>query len=490
MSNTPVQLKNFSQLELENWVQTRGEKAFRGRQLFQWIWQKGVEEFKEMTNLSKSLITELEQNCSLNLSTVHQVQTSATQGTSKFLIRLNDGKFVETVLIPEGSRVTVCLSSQVGCALDCDFCATGKMGLNRNLTSGEIADQLLHVRRFSDCPITNIVFMGMGEPFHNYEPVIRAVVESLMLIGLSLSLVTVLQLAKNAPFGNALFWMSAIAGFGFIGLGFVEPLTASGLARISFAGVAALGLLTCLILWSRNISRAGSSLMVWFIVAAWTIVAAIGAVGLVENGFLEPAIAAGQGLILITLGFTLVHLVFGQSIAANHFLEDSGRRALALAGSEQSVWDCQVAEALLYVGPELERGLGVESGVMGNMTLRKWHELIHPSDRGAYVSAVEAAEKRGKGPFSQEFRLRRADGTFRWYLLRARAIIGEDSMASRLIGTLTDVTAIKRSEDRLLADAVRDRVTGLPNRALFIDRLERALRRANARDIDELFVLV
>ncbi len=174
MSNTPVQLKNFSQLELENWVQTRGEKAFRGRQLFQWIWQKGVEEFKEMTNLSKSLITELEQNCSLNLSTVHQVQTSATQGTSKFLIRLNDGKFVETVLIPEGSRVTVCLSSQVGCALDCDFCATGKMGLNRNLTSGEIADQLLHVRRFSDCPITNIVFMGMGEPFHNYEPVIRA----------------------------------------------------------------------------------------------------------------------------------------------------------------------------------------------------------------------------------------------------------------------------------------------------------------------------
>ncbi len=323
-----------------------------------------------------------------------------------------------------------------------------------------------------------------------YEPVIRAVVESLMMVGLSLSLITVLQLAKNAPFGNALFWMSAIAGFGFVGLGFVEPLTASGLARISFAVVAALGLLTCLILWNRNISRAGSSLMVWFIVAAWTIVAAIGAVGLIENGFLEPAIAAGQGLILITLGFTLVHLVFGQSIAANHFLEDSGRRALALAGSEQSVWDWQVAEKTLYVGPELERGLGIEPGIMGSINLRKWHELIHPSDRGAYASAVEAAEKRGKGPFSQEFRLRRADGTFRWYLLRARAIIGQDNMALRLIGTLTDVTAVKRSEDRLLADAVRDRVTGLPNRALFIDRLERALRRANARGIDELFVLV
>ncbi|MEA3287565.1 MAG: 23S rRNA (adenine(2503)-C(2))-methyltransferase RlmN [Candidatus Marinimicrobia bacterium] len=174
MSNTLIQLKNFSQPELEDWVKTRSEKTFRGRQLFQWIWQKGVEDFQEMTNLSKTLIQDLEQNCSLLLSTVHQVQTSETQETSKFLIRLNDGQFVETVLIPESKRVTVCLSSQVGCALDCDFCATGKMGLKRNLTSGEIADQLLHVRRFSDRPITNIVFMGMGEPFHNYAQVIRA----------------------------------------------------------------------------------------------------------------------------------------------------------------------------------------------------------------------------------------------------------------------------------------------------------------------------
>ena len=159
---------------MEAWVQTKGQKAFRGRQLFQWIWEKGVQNFSEMTNLSKDFIQELETSCVLELTTVHQVQTSQTQGTSKFLIRLGDGKFVETVLIPEAKRTTVCLSSQVGCALDCDFCATGKMGLKRNLTSGEIADQLLHVRRFSDRPITNIVFMGMGEPFHNYDQVIRA----------------------------------------------------------------------------------------------------------------------------------------------------------------------------------------------------------------------------------------------------------------------------------------------------------------------------
>jgi 23S rRNA (adenine2503-C2)-methyltransferase len=174
MSDKKIILKNFSQSEMEAWVQSLGHKAFRGRQLFQWIWEKGVENFSEMTNLSKDFIDQLETTSQLQLSTVHQVQTSELQGTSKFLIRLGDGKFVETVLIPEARRVTVCLSSQVGCALDCDFCATGKMGLKRNLTSGEIADQLLHVRRFSERPITNIVFMGMGEPFHNYEQVIRA----------------------------------------------------------------------------------------------------------------------------------------------------------------------------------------------------------------------------------------------------------------------------------------------------------------------------
>lgn len=174
MSDSRTQLKNFSQAQLEEWVQTLGEKSFRGRQIFQWLWQKGVQEFSEMGNLPKSFVQELVDRCDLELSTVHQIQTSQTQGTSKFLIRLNDGKFVEAVLIPEAKRVTVCLSSQVGCALDCDFCATGKMGLMRNLTSGEIADQLLHVRRFSERPITNIVFMGMGEPFHNYDQVIKA----------------------------------------------------------------------------------------------------------------------------------------------------------------------------------------------------------------------------------------------------------------------------------------------------------------------------
>ena len=322
------------------------------------------------------------------------------------------------------------------------------------------------------------------------EPVLRGVVESLMLVGLSLSLVTFLNLSKNAPFISVCLWGSAGVGVGLAAYSFIEPQIASGLARIAFALVVVVGFLTALILSSNHVKRAKASLLIWFVVLIWTIIAAICSLGLLKFDFLETVTAAGQGLILIVISFTLVHLVFGRSIAASHFLEDSGRRALALAGSQQSVWDWQVSDQMLYIGPELEGALGLEPGAMGSVNLRKWIDHIHPSDRGAYVSAVESAEKSGKGPFSQEFRLRRAGGAYRWFLLRARAITGEDSEASRLIGTLTDVTDIKRSEDRLLADAVRDRVTGLPNRALFVDRLERAIRRAAGNGNDGLFVLV
>ncbi|HHI82714.1 MAG TPA: EAL domain-containing protein, partial [Rhizobiales bacterium] len=315
-------------------------------------------------------------------------------------------------------------------------------------------------------------------------------VEAMMLVGLSVTALAFLQLPKNAPLAAIIFWLATASGIGLAGFSFIDPLMASGLARIGFAIAAVLALFTALMLWNRNIGRAGSSMLVWIVVVMWMVLAAVGCLGLYQSEFIESAIAAGVGLILITMSFTLVQLVFGQSIAASHFLEDSGRRALALAGSEQSVWDWQVAHQVLYVGPELERGLGLDPGLMGSINPRKWLELIHPGDRSAYAGAVDAAEKRGKGAFSQEFRLRRADGAYRWYLLRARAIAGEDGFASRLIGTLTDVTAVKRSQDRLLADAVRDRVTGLPNRALFIDRLERAMRRAAARGMDELFVLV
>ena len=173
MVDQAMRLKDFSLEEMEAWVQTLGHKAFRGRQLFQWIWQKGVQDFDEMSNISKGFISELKESATLNVGNLMDVQTSSS-GTAKFLLGYPDGRHVEAVFIPEEKRVTVCISSQVGCALDCDFCATGKMGLLRNLSSGEILEQMLHVRRYSERPITNIVYMGMGEPFHNYDEVLKS----------------------------------------------------------------------------------------------------------------------------------------------------------------------------------------------------------------------------------------------------------------------------------------------------------------------------
>lgn len=169
-----IYLRDYTLEELETFFIEFGEKPFRARQVYQWMWQKGATQFSQMTNISKTLIARLEQTATLDRTEVVHLSQSSSNETRKLLVRMLDGKTVEAVLIPEESRVTVCLSSQVGCALDCDFCATGKMGLVRNLSTGEIVDQLRHVMAISPRPVTNIVFMGMGEPFHNYDQVMNA----------------------------------------------------------------------------------------------------------------------------------------------------------------------------------------------------------------------------------------------------------------------------------------------------------------------------
>jgi len=168
-----VRIRDLSLPELEAFVVERGDKPFRAKQIYQWLWHKGASSYEEMTNIARDFRDRLKNETLLDISERIEAKPSPS-GTTKLLTRYLDGQHVETVLIPEENRVTVCVSSQVGCALNCDFCATGKMGLKRNLTSGEILDQLRYVREISDRPITNIVFMGMGEPFHNYDQVLKA----------------------------------------------------------------------------------------------------------------------------------------------------------------------------------------------------------------------------------------------------------------------------------------------------------------------------
>lgn len=173
---SPVNLKNCTLAELEDLVGELGGKTYNARQIYDWMFAKAVGRIEDMTNLSKefrSRLAEVAKIRCLRLVRVH----AAADGTRKFLYELEDGRRVECVLIPDDDRLTLCLSSQVGCKLDCKFCLTGVGGFTRNLKAWEIVDQVLNVRRelLPGEKITNYVFMGMGEPLDNLSEVAKAV---------------------------------------------------------------------------------------------------------------------------------------------------------------------------------------------------------------------------------------------------------------------------------------------------------------------------
>ncbi len=155
-----------------------GQPRFRGEQIWRWAHGAGVRAIADMRNLSRDLRERLAAAADLTTLEVAEVQTSS-DGTRKLRLRTADGRSIESVLIPDGDKLTQCISSQVGCAIDCQFCATARLGLLRNLTAGEIADQVYRARALlaevdPGRRITNLVYMGMGEPLHNYENVIRS----------------------------------------------------------------------------------------------------------------------------------------------------------------------------------------------------------------------------------------------------------------------------------------------------------------------------
>lgn len=171
-------IKNYTIDELEDYFRSIGEKEYRVRQLMNWLYEKNVDSFHEMTNFSKELRGLLDDTFTVRALEFVERLVSRVDGTEKYLFRTHDGAYIESVLIKSDSseegRLTVCLSSQVGCAMGCRFCETAKLGFIRNLDTAEIMDQLCHVRRISHQRNNNIVFMGMGEPFMNYDNVLRA----------------------------------------------------------------------------------------------------------------------------------------------------------------------------------------------------------------------------------------------------------------------------------------------------------------------------
>jgi len=177
---TKTDIRKLSLAELKEYLVETGEKAFRAKQIYSWLWQKGATSIADMTNLSKPLREQLSEHFTIHAITQDVVQHSA-DGTVKVRYRLHDGHLMESVLIPvpTDDRYTVCVSSQVGCSLTCTFCATGKMKRLRNLDPGEIFDQVVLINKICEQkyghPLTNIVYMGMGEPLLAYKSVMQSI---------------------------------------------------------------------------------------------------------------------------------------------------------------------------------------------------------------------------------------------------------------------------------------------------------------------------
>ncbi len=185
-----IDIRKLHEVELIASLEALGEKKFRGKQVYQWLWTKRARHFQEMTDLPLSLRTALEQHYEIRSITIADKQVSH-DGTIKYAFRLHEGHVVEGVLIPTGSRTTACISSQVGCSLSCKFCATGKLKLMKNLESYEIYDQVAEIYRdaelLRDKPLSNIVYMGMGEPLLNYKNVLHSTEQIGADLGLGMS---------------------------------------------------------------------------------------------------------------------------------------------------------------------------------------------------------------------------------------------------------------------------------------------------------------
>lgn len=202
MITTKKDIRALSKEKIRDFFISIGEKAFRGDQVYEWLWNKGAHSFDEMTNISLATREHLQEKFVINHIQVDQIQKSA-DGTIKNAVKLHDNLVVESVLIPTKSRTTACVSSQVGCSLDCNFCATAKLKRMRNLNPDEIYDQVVAIDRESrlyfDRPLSNIVFMGMGEPLMNYKNVLKAIEKITSEEGLGMSPKRIILSTSGVP---------------------------------------------------------------------------------------------------------------------------------------------------------------------------------------------------------------------------------------------------------------------------------------------------
>jgi diguanylate cyclase (GGDEF)-like protein/PAS domain S-box-containing protein len=264
-------------------------------------------------------------------------------------------------------------------------------------------------------------------------------------------------------------WLAFLGAL--VAVALFSPAVASGIARISLFFVAVLGFALVIYLATHDYDRAVMLIPTWLLLVVWVIGAALTVLGLVTNDIVGPALLGGLVLIVMLIGFTVMQHAFAGGGMASGIVSDIERRALALTGAGDMIWDWDVSSDKVFTSPETETALGLKHGALEGPAA-KWLDILHQSDRDRFRATLDGVLEQRRGRVVQDFRMRTADGHYLWFALRARPVVGSDGEVVRLVGTITDVTEFKTAEERLLHDAVHDNLTGLPNRALFLDRLK------------------
>lgn len=314
------------------------------------------------------------------------------------------------------------------------------------------------------------------------EQISRAIAEVVLAAALVILVYAYLSLGSvhKAFFQIGLIWAAFFATL--IGLAVYEPQIASGIARLGLGVIGIGGLLVILPMSVQGFDRAVHLIPSWIVFLGWLLAAWLAVSGNIVNDFVSPALSGGLVLIVLLLGFTVMQHAFAGGTLSEGLVSDSERKMLALGGSGDLIWDWDLARDRVYSSPATEDLLGLKRGSLAG-PFKDWLAAIHPGERDHFRHVVELIVETGRGRIDQTLRMKAEDGHFRWFRLRARPVVGDEDVVFRLIGTMLDVTDMKTTQERLLRDAVRDSLTGLPNRELFLDRVESAIERARLEKI-------
>jgi len=305
----------------------------------------------------------------------------------------------------------------------------------------------------------------------NHEPIWRAGTEAALATTILIFLFTYLHLHRwhyQFSYGIVL-WILALCGLG--GLAVFNPVLASGIARLSLGLIAVIGIILIGSFSFQKYDRAIMLVPTWLLFLLWLAGAYAAVTGYLDNDVVQPALAGGLVLIVLLIGFTVMQHAFSGGGINQGLFSNLERQALAIMGTDNIVWDWDVSRDQVITSPDLASYLGSSAKRLAG-PMRNWLPAMHTEDKDRFRIALDSILDTRSGRLGETFRLRSGDGQYRWFSLHARPIIGTDGEIIRCIGMMVDVTKLKRTEERLLQNSIQDTLTGLPNKQLFLDRLQ------------------